>query len=322
MPPSPAAPRNAVGDVEMPILRLNAGPDGVSVHGSPAPLARVLRSAARGTGPVMVLVHGYKYDPTCLPFDPHEKILGLATAAGWLRPLGFGLGDPDEGLAIAFGWRARGTIWRAQSSARAAGRHLARVIRDLRTLAPGRPIHAITHSMGSEVVFEAVHHLHAGDLGRIVTLAGASYASRAVAAMHAAAGRTAELFNVTSRENDLFDVVFERLLAPDMAGDRAIGSGIDLPNVVNLQLDCPATLAALPRFGGVIAPPGRTICHWSSYTRAGALPFYAHALRHPQAVPLDALRAALPARAAPRWSRMFAPRPRSAPLPMGQKTAS
>ncbi|MEM6760422.1 MAG: alpha/beta hydrolase [Pseudomonadota bacterium] len=306
----------------MPILRLDAAPDAVTVHGATAPVARVLRSAARGTGPVIVLVHGFKYDPICVECDPHQKIFSLNAATGWLRPLGFGAGEPDEGLAIAFGWRARGNIWRAHYAAGQAGRHLARVITDLRRLAPTRPVHAITHSLGSEVVFEALHHLGAGDLRRIVALAGASYASRAVAAMQTAAGRAADLINVTSRENDLFDAMFERLLAPAVPGDRALGDGIALPNVVNMQLDCRDTLATLPRFGGVIAPPGRRICHWSSYTRAGALAFYAHALRHPAAMPLDALRAALPAQTAPRWSRMLARRAAAAPLPMAEKTAS
>ncbi|MEL7166417.1 MAG: alpha/beta hydrolase [Pseudomonadota bacterium] len=306
----------------MPILRLDAGPTGVSVHASPAPVARVLQVAARGTGPVMVLVHGFKYDPACTEFDPHQKIFALDTPTGWPRPLGFGGSGPDEGLALAFGWRARGNIWQAQGAARRAGQHLAQVIRTLRAVAPQRPVHAVTHSMGSEVVFQALHDLWPGDLCRIVTLSGASYGARAVAAMETAAGRGSELFNVTSRENDLFDAVFERLLAPDAVGDRAMGCGIDLPHVVNLQLDCPRTLAVLPRFGGIIAPADRTICHWSGYTRAGAMPFYAHALRHPAAVPLDAVRAALPARAAPRWSRMFARRAPAAPLPMGQKTAS
>ena len=312
----------------MPILRLNAGPEGLSLHGSPAPALPALRRAARGTGPVMILIHGFKYDPDRRPCSPHHTIFGReahparATHGSWLRHLGFGTGLRDEGLALAFGWRARGNLWRAERSARAAGQHLAQVIRDMRTLNPDRPVHAITHSMGSEVIFEALHALRPGDISRIVTLTAATYASRAIAAMQTPAGRAAELFNITSRENDVFDFMYERLIAPPARGDRAMGKGLDLPNAVNVQLDCLQTLDTLPRFGGHVAPPGRRVCHWSGYTRPGALRVYARALRAPEAVPLPALRAALPEASAPRWSRMFAP-PQGAPsLPLGQKAAS
>ncbi|MEL6452502.1 MAG: alpha/beta hydrolase [Pseudomonadota bacterium] len=312
----------------MPILRLNAGPAGLVLHGSPAPALPAIRTAARGSGPVMILVHGFKYDPDCTPCSPHTTIFRPATETTkqdhvqWLRHLGFGTGDADEGLAVAFGWRARGNLWRAERAARAAGQHLAQVIAEIRALAPHRPVHAITHSMGSEVIFEALHSLPAGAVQRIVTLTGASYASRAVAAMETEAGRTAELLNITSRENDLFDFLFERLIAPPVKGDWAMGIGLDLPNAVNIQLDCPRTLAVLTRFGGHIAPPQRRICHWSSYTRAGVLRFYARALRQPDKVPLHPMQQVLPAAVAPRWSRMFA-RPRlTLGLPPVQKPAS
>ncbi|MEL6887964.1 MAG: alpha/beta hydrolase [Pseudomonadota bacterium] len=312
----------------MPILRLNAGPEGLTLHGSPAPALPALRHAARGTGPVMILIHGYKYDPDRRPCSPHATIFGreVHPAQGahgsWLRHLGFGTGQRDEGLALAFGWRARGNLWRAERSARAAGQHLAQVIRDIRTLSPDRPVHAITHSMGSEVIFEALQVLRPGDISRIVTLTAATYASRAMAAMQTPAGRAAELFNITSRENDVFDFMYERLIAPPQRGDWAMGNGLDLPNAVNIQLDCLRTLDTLPRFGGHVAPPGRRVCHWSGYTRPGALRFYARALRDPDAVPLPALRAALPAAVAPRWSRMFAPPQAVLSLPLGQKAAS
>ncbi len=312
----------------MPILRLNAGPEGLVLHGSPASALAATRQAAAGTGPVMILIHGFKYDPDCTSCSPHTSIFASAAhheAGGnvqWLRHLGFGTGDVDEGLAIAFAWRARGNLWRAERSARAAGQHLADVVRLIRKRAPNRPIHVISHSMGSEVVFEALKSLPAGAIRRIVALSGASYASRAIAAMQTPAGRAAELFNITSRENDVFDFMYERLIAPPVRGDWAMGIGIDLPNVVNIQLDCSRSLAALTRFGGHIAPPGRRICHWSSYTRPGVLRFYARVLRDPDAVPLNALQKVLPEAVAPRWSRMFARPKLTLTLPMAQKTAS
>lgn len=312
----------------MPILRLNAGATGLALHGSPASAISALRRAAVGTGPVIVMIHGYKYDPESADCSPHNTIFAhrhhpdKPQQVPWMRHMGFGTGDPDEGLAIAFGWRARGNLWSAQASARAAGQHLAKVITQLRRLAPQRPVHVVTHSMGSEVIFEALHALPAGAVQRIVTLTGASYASRAAAAMHTMAGACAELINVASRENDLFDFMFERLIAPPQPGDRAMGAGIDLANAVTLQLDCQSSLALLTRFGGHILQAERRVCHWSGYTRPGALRFYARALRQPQAVPLAALQRDLPARAAPRWSRTFARPALSLPLPLSQKTAS
>ncbi|MEM8656403.1 MAG: hypothetical protein AAGF36_16855 [Pseudomonadota bacterium] len=311
----------------MPILRLNAGPDGLALHGSPAPALPTLRTAARGAGPIILLIHGFKYDPADPRHCPHTRIFAHAPAPHehriqWPHALGFTNGDPDEGLALAFGWRARGTLWEAQAAAQHAGVLLAKAIDTLRTRAPHRPIHAITHSMGSEAIFAALPHLPTHAIQRIVAITGASYGSRAHAAMQTAAGQTAELLNITTRENDLFDAAFERLMTPGAPQDRAMGAGLDLPNALNLQLDCPDTLAALARLGNPIQPPKRRVSHWSGYARPGALQFYARALRQSDDLTLDTLRQALPHRCAPRWSRMFA-RPRMPiPLPLRAKPAS
>lgn len=291
----------------MPILRLNAGLEGPALHGSPASATRAVASAAMGTGPVIVMIHGYKYDPDCARHSPHTSIFAgttrpiLTENVQWLHHLGFGIGDPNEGLAIAFAWRARGSLWQAQRAARLAGQQLAVVITAIHNRAPGRPIHIVSHSMGSEVIFEALHRLPANSVDRIVTLTGASYASRAADALQQTeAGRSSALINVTSRENDPFDFLYERLIPPPQRGDLAMGRGIDLPNAVTLRLDCARTLAQLARFGGHIAAPSRRICHWSGYTRPGALRFYARALRHPDAVPLSALQQTLPSTGASR----------------------
>lgn len=313
----------------MPILRLNAGPDGLVLHRSPACTMRAVQGAATGAGPVIVLVHGFKYDPDCSSCSPHTSIFGLPahkTATNdvqWLRHLGFGTGrDGDEGLAIAFAWRGRGNLWRAERAARAAGRHLAQVIGAIHRRAPRRPIHIITHSMGSEVAFEALHDLPAGAVQRIIALTGASYAARATKAMQTPAGQAAELFNITSRENDVFDFMYERLMAPPVRGDRAMSAGIALPHAVNIQLDCPRTLAALTRFGGHVSPASRRMCHWSGYTRPGVLRFYARILRTPDSVVLKEMQVALPAHPAPRWSRLFSRPAMGWTLPAPQKAAT
>ena len=312
----------------MSILRLNADPAGLVLNGSPASAHSAIRRAAVGTGPVIILIHGFKYDPDCLTASPHTSIFGgMAHRSGrarkrWLCRLGFGMGNADEGLAIAFGWHARGNLWRAARAAHGAGDCLAQMITLIHRAAPHRPIHVISHSMGSEVVFAALKAVPAGAVGRVIALSGASYASHAAAAMQTPAGQAAELFNVTSRENDLFDFIYERLITPPVPGDGAMGGGIALPNVVNIQLDCPRTLSVLARFGGHIAPARRRMCHWSSYTRPGALRFYAHALRNTDAVPLSVLQQALPKVSAPRWSTMLARPHVTRALPMAQKPAS
>lgn len=311
----------------MPILRLNSGPDGLTLHGSPAAPMPAVRRAAMGTGPVVVLVHGFKYDPDDPECSPHSSIFGTQLHhhkpgnVQWLRHLGFGCGNADEGLAIAFAWRARGNLWRAQRSACAAGRLLGEVIATIRQRAPHRQVHVVTHSMGSEVIFEALGALPAHAVQRIIALSGASYSSRAVHALQSEAGRTAELLNITSRENDLFDFIYERLIAPPVRGDGAMGLGLNLPNVVNIQIDCARTLTALGRFGVEIAPPLRRICHWSSYSRPGALRFYARALRDGDTVNLSDLRAVLPKTLAPRWSLLLAPPRLALSLPAAQKAA-
>jgi hypothetical protein len=87
--------------------------------------------------------------------------------------------------------------------------------------------------------------------------------------------------------------------------------------VLTLQLDDPETLDVLGSAGFDIGAPAARICHWSPYTRPGALAFYGALLRQPERLTLAQLRAALPENAAPRWSRLM-PELRL-PLPSGRK---
>lgn len=312
----------------MPILRLNAGNDGLSVHGSPAPAIPALRRAAHGPGPVIVMIHGFKYDPDCASCSPHSTILALKPRPDrtddvlWPRHLGFGTGREDEGLAIAFGWRARGNIWRAQRSARSAGRHLALVVREIRRVNPLRPIHFVTHSMGSEVALEALENLPANSVDRVIALTGASYVSRAKAALLSPAGKTVEFFNIISRENDLFDFMFECLTEAPVASDRALGAGVDAANAVNIQIDCARSLWHIASFGGHVAAPTRRVCHWSGYTRPGAMAFCSLLMRKPHRIPLDTLQDILPENNAPRWSRLRKFMSEEPHLPNFEKAAS
>ncbi len=310
----------------MPIIRVNAEGDSCRLHGSAQPLAGALRRGVADPGPVIVMIHGYSYQPGDPVHCPHRHILSLHPRSqpwagpSWPRGFGFTGSAPDEGLGVAFGWSARGTLWGARRRAVAAGRALAALITELHRHAPGRRVHIAAHSMGIEVAAEALHHLSAGAVDRIVSMTGACYRSRIADALDTPAGRRAAFVNVTSRENDLFDFLFERLVAPPVRADRALGQGLEAENAVTLQLDCPAALAHLARLGAPVSPPTRRICHWSSYTRPGVLRFYRDLMRRPDIYSLERLRAGLPERGAPRWSRLFARPAAARPMSLAQRT--
>jgi hypothetical protein len=150
-------------------------------------------------------------------------------------------------------------------------------------------------------------------------MTGACYRSRCEEALRTVAGMSAEFINMTSRENDPFDFLFERLIRPPRPGDRALGLGVHAPNAVTIQLDCADTLAHIARIGVVISAPQFRVCHWSSYMRPGVLRFYSNLLRDHQTWSLDRLRQGLPPETTPRWSRLFAVPSVAPPLPFAQK---
>ncbi len=307
----------------MPILRINATRQGLALHRRARPVKAALPHALVGDGPIIVMIHGYKYRPGCPVHCPHRSIFAMDPARGadaWPRHLGFGLGNADEGLAIGFGWDARSPfLHHVYERARAAGWQLAGLLSEIHARAPHRPIHLMTHSMGSEVAFEAIQHVAPGTVHRMVSLTGASFQQTALLTMESPAGRCVELINVTSRENDVFDWLFEWLVRAPKPGDRAMGQGLTARNIVTVQLDNARHLEALAALGSQIAPPRRRVCHWSGYTRPGVLRFYAHALRRPEAMPLHLM---APTPPAPRWSRILARIHRPALLPEPIKGAT
>ncbi|MDA0961723.1 MAG: alpha/beta hydrolase [Proteobacteria bacterium] len=294
----------------MPLILVDAQAQRAQLHaqGGNTPLAAAFaRRDPSGRGPVIILLHGRKYRPGTTDACPHRHLFTTSAEApwAWSRHLGFGTGHKGEGLGIGFGWNARQSPARALASARAAGLALADTVAAIRAVWPDRPVHMLAHSMGSEVALTALPHLRAGDVARMIFMTGASYRSTAEAALDTPAGRTLELVNITSRENDLFDFLFERLTRAPRPGDRAIGQGLDAPNALTVELDCPRTLRHLSDMGHPVAAPRRRICHWSAYTRPGALRFYAGLLRDGDRLTLPRLRAGLPDAPAPRWSRLL-----------------
>lgn len=274
--------------------------------------------------PVVILIHGFKFSPGCPKDDPHTHILSLAPAQtcwkaiSWPLHLGFGRGAP--GLCIAFGWSSRGSLRSAYTEAEQAARALADVIA---VIAPRRPVQIMAHSLGARVALQVLPFVAAGAIGRMVLIAAAEMQAAARAALDSPAGRSAEVLNITSRENDLFDFGVECLL-PHPPGDRALGCGLgqDRRNWLDVQIDDGATLALLSDIGYKISPPRYRICHWSGYLRPGIFTFYRAALFTPATLPLPFLRAALPKAATPRWSRLLAWPAFKLPLPPRRKASS
>jgi hypothetical protein len=270
------------------------------------PLAPLLSALPQGA-PVTILIHGYRYCPGQGRADPARALYAHAPQGqprrvlSWPRRLGYTRGV--KGLALGFGWPANTTLWAAHAEAALAGAALAHLVRDLRQTHAG-PIHIFAHSLGARVALAALPDLEAHDIGRMILLSAAEFQATAQAMLDSPAGRTAEVLNVTSRENDLFDFVFERLIGGPFARmGAAAGEGLTAPNVANLQIDSAAHRSALRAMGFPLAPPARLVCHWSGYTRPGLFPLYRAFLHRPAALPLARLRAAL-APPAPRWSRL------------------
>jgi pimeloyl-ACP methyl ester carboxylesterase len=310
----------------MPLVKVNAAGDRPVLDGQgdlDDTLARALAKLPEGA-PVMVLIHGYKFSPARPHSNPHDHILSLTPrpdcwkALSWPRALGFGTGQAKEGLCVAFGWEARGSIWGAWERAAAAGVALADLLARLRA-AGGPAAGVIGHSLGARVALSALPGLAPGDIGRMVLLAAAEFQGTARALAGTPAGRAAEIVNVTSRENALFDRLLEWCVPAPRPGERALGAGLpEAPrNWLDLTLDAGGTREALAALGHPIPVSDRRICHWSTYLRPGVFDLYAALLRAPEALPLALLRSQS-APAAPRRDATPA-QPGFAGLPLGAR---
>ena len=315
----------------MPHISLNATAQGLTPAEPGPPLGHRLAAAlAAAPGkPVVVMIHGYRYAPHRPHANPHTHILALQPrldcrkAISWPRHLGFGR-SPDEGVAIGFGWQANGSLWRAYHVAEQAGQALACLIGQIAQIDPARRVDVVAHSLGARVLFAALPLVAAGTVGRVILMAGADFQSCAVTALQTPAGRMAEVFNITTRENDLFDAALELLIKSPVRGDRALGQGLatSARNWLDIQVDQARTLGALAALGHRIAPPHLRVCHWSAYLRPGLFALYRALLTEPASLPLALLRAHLPGAADPRWSRLFARPTLRLPLPLRRNASS
>jgi hypothetical protein len=278
--------------------------------------------ALRPGVPVTFLVHGYRYEPGHRHHDPHRHIFsaepgGAGRSLSWVRHLGFRGPDAPPGLAIAVGWKARGTIWAAHRACDGAARGLAALIARVAQVSPGRRVTAIAHSLGARVILSALPRLPAHALHRAVLMSAAALRGETLAALDTPAGRACEFVNVTSRENDLFDLCMEVFVAAGLRASIGLGIGRGVPNWVDVQLDDPAVLRALDRLGFPVDAGARRVCHWSTFRRPGVFALYRALLCDPVPLPFAVLTHSLPDRQWARWTRLVAGPAFDALLPRG-----
>jgi pimeloyl-ACP methyl ester carboxylesterase len=277
--------------------------------------ASMLAALAPGA-PYVVMIHGFRYSPSLSSRDPHRQILGLTPdprcwgGVSWPRRVGL---NSDRGLGLAWGWEASGTIWAAHRNARQSGAALARVIANLRRIAPQRPVHVIAHSLGARVACAAIERLAKGDIDRVVLLAAALSVDEARRAAASPAGHQATSVNVSGAENGIFAIGLRLALPFD--GRRLVPGAFASEGWIDLRLDTPAVMDHLARRGWRIAPPRMAVCHWSGYLRPGVWRLYRDLLTKPDPVTLTHLRQAaaqaLHSTPAPQPRKPFLPSPRT-----------
>jgi hypothetical protein len=315
----------------MAYVGVTATEDGLAAADGGAPEQR-LRRAAEALGPdapIVILIHGYKFDPSRPDDDPHRTLFAFRPeqaswkVRSWPEGLGFHPEDPRDGLCVGFGWPAvephlpslvasgRTGFAHVYERAGAMARRLAELVALLQALAPGRPVDVLAHSLGARVALGALPHLDAAP-GRIVLLGAAEFDARARDALAACpAPRPPEIYNVTSRANDFYDAAFETFAPRRSWGERAVGLGLrdPLPCWLDLQLDRADVTDWIVARGVPLRPARARLCHWSFYTRDGTFEVYQAILRRRPGWDIASLRAE-PCFAAqePRWSRLAPPR--------------
>lgn len=285
----------------MPLLSVNS--DATSPRAEQARIEQAMSGLAP-RAPIVVMVHGFRYAPGAGRHCPHGHILSLTPrrdvprAISWPRHLR--LAGPSDGLAIAFGWNARGTIWAAQSRTPGSALALARLIALVRQVDPDRPVDIMAHSLGARVALAALPHLAEGAVGRVLLLSPADFRTHAEVAVASPAGALAEIANIACRANAMFDFCVETLLAARFQTSVAQGLSRPARNWLDLVIDDPGTEQALARLGYPLRPAEVRICHWQPYLRPGLFALYRAILA--RRIGIGQLRAALPAPSDRSWA--------------------
>lgn len=327
----------------MAILRVNGGAKGVELADRPGDARLALTRAAQRApegAPIVILIHGFKYDPDGVESaNPHGWLYGerrvekrQSRRASWPHGLGFTETGAEDGLCVAFAWQsrprplatllgqARNHFSTAYERAPDAAEALLNIISTLRAARPDAKIDLFCHSLGARVALLALKSAgeaqRAEALGRVILLGGAVFTGEAESAM-AALGRTPvqnrpQVFNIISRENDLYDALFELFAPRPRPAGGALGRkglGARRPDWIDLQLDHPDFGRFLADRGARLASGRQVACHWSFYTRPGAMRLYRRILRKRKDWSISALRSEMaPEAIEPRWTSLrFAP---------------
>ncbi len=274
-------------------------------------LAHALRHVPKHA-PIVLMIHGYKYHPADPTANPHKLLFSAKPnpdcrkATSWPLALGFAPMTRDDGLAIGFAWEGKpsdkitpkprlSSFAHVYTQANRAGGHLARLLKWISELAPGRDIDIVAHSLGARVAFSALSRRNKPHRGRVILMGGAEYAS-VVDRYFRHIDRTPklEVFCVRTGRNAFVDTLFETFAPRPHPKDYAIGRGFQGPeqNWMNIRIDEPATLAMLSARGIGISRPNqrKLVDHWGFYTRAGIMVLYQNLLRHRQSWRLADLR--------------------------------
>jgi len=299
----------------MPLYRLNFRDGLLDTRTPPDALPKAMIDQIKTLpvgAPIIVLLHGYNYSPYRKLANPHRHILSYHPdphswkAISWPRHMGFGRGRQAEGLCLAVGWNAMGGLRVAYDRAELTGQSLAKIIDQIHEIAPDRSINILAHSLGARVALSVLPALNKGRISRIILLAGAEFCQTAAAALDCPAGRETEVINITSRENDIFDFMFEwHLGRARLRGfSIAVGQKGRLENWVDFQMDNPMQQNKIWQAGYKLADTGGRVCHWSTYLRGGVFPFYNAMLRHQELLHFERLRNIAITRPDYRWSKL------------------
>jgi len=263
-------------------------------------LAQALELAPK-SAPIVIMIHGYKYHPGHPNSNPHKLLFSHSNTqstklTSWPLGLGFEKMTTKDGLAIGFAWEGLprkdirpkpmlSSFAHVYKQANRAGGHLARILKWIHVLAPGRPVDLIAHSLGARVAFSGLSRLSTRNVDRVILMGGAEYASSLDRYFrHIDRDSDLEVFNITTRQNSFVDFLFECFAPRSNPSDFAIGKGYVGPtsNWLNLNLDDTATLNMLATRGIGIsrARKLKLVDHWGFYARAGVLRFYQQLLRH------------------------------------------
>jgi hypothetical protein len=328
----------------MAVMRVDDEADAAQLRAAAAQAAAGLRADA----PTVAMIHGFRYDPTAPCADPHGSIYrdgptppALANggrAASWPHALGYTGAGAADALCVGFGWRARaahlgGYLREGRSGfaavcdrAAQAGRTLARAAVALAEVRD-RPVDVLAHSLGARVALAALRAAAeegmGAPFGRVILMGPAAFAAEARAALAACdrAGAPApEVYCLLARGNAAFDRLFEAF-APYGHGPSLGRSGLGARRArwIDLAFDAPATADWAAARGVPLAPAAGFPCHWSFYTRPGAMALHRAILRREPGFGVEEMRADGVPQHAParrrRWLREGGPSEDLAPTP-------